>query len=423
MSSGAGFPINDLLRRKLQTGLTITTLTLSVASTLFLLQFSSRLGVGLASTTGSLTLGLISLLGQFMLFIGVLIFIIGAVLTSISVFLMMSQRTRDFALIKAAGCPNSLVGGYFMTELLIVTFIGTVLGIACGFLADFVVSQLVFSSYALPVFWYPILIFFTFFALAFFFGLRPILKASKFSAMEALSAVNYYGLTGETKHKPLSRRALTWRIALRSLYRRQSATIRIVFLLSTVFVLLTVSVAGGIIASETSLSSIESPIGKDTVAIAQESMISQYKVQLTKFSSHPTQQDAFNYSDPQRAIPETLIQQLKNLNTINTVDPRLVLYETVTERPGLSFGGSTNGTQFVGGQRQGQSIVMGVDPAVSVGSWSLNGRFFSNSTSFEAVIGDSIANTMYIRDLTRGINYFLTRCLKEYRLRMLIFRS
>ena len=44
--SSADFPANDLLGRRLQTSLTIVTLTLSVASTLFLLLFSSRLGLG-----------------------------------------------------------------------------------------------------------------------------------------------------------------------------------------------------------------------------------------------------------------------------------------------------------------------------------------------------------------------------------------
>ena len=78
--SSAGFPINDLLRRKLQTSLTVATLTLSVASTLFLLLFSRRLGLGLASATGTLTLGLTAIFSQFILFIGILIFVIGAVL-------------------------------------------------------------------------------------------------------------------------------------------------------------------------------------------------------------------------------------------------------------------------------------------------------------------------------------------------------
>jgi len=404
MSNSAGFPVNDLLRRKTQTGLTVTTLTLSVASTLFLLQFSSRLGLGLTSQTSTLTLGLTAVLGQFLLFTGVLIFIIGAVLTSISVFLMMSQRTRDFALIKAVGCPNSLVGGYFMTELLTVTLVSTILGIVFGFLADFVVAVLVFSSYILPILWYPILIFFTFFVLAFLFGLQPILKAAQLSALEALSPVTYFGLAEEAKHKPLSRRALTWRIALRSLYRRQTATVRIIFLLSTVFILLTVSVAGGIIAGDTSISSIEKPIGRDTLAIGQVAMINQFKLELEKFSQKTHENSDFNYSNQQYAIPYTLIEQLQTLNSVALVDPRLVLHEEVAEQPSIALGSSTADTYDVGGYRKGQSIVIGIDPALCSGSWTIKGRFLENNAITEAVVGDSIAETMYVPNFKEGIN-------------------
>jgi len=235
-----GFPINDLLRRKLQTSLTIATLTLSVTSTLFLLLFSNRLGSGIASAVGILTQGLGTILSQFILFIGVLIFVVGAVLTSFLAFLMMAQRTRDFGLIKAAGCPNNLVAGYFMTELLTTSLAGCVLGIALGFLMDYVSSNVVFSNYYLPNFWFALLVFVTFLVLSIVFGLQPIFKAVKMSPINALSPVNYYGLTVGTKHKALSRLGLTWRIASRSLFRRQSASIRIIILLSLVFILLTV---------------------------------------------------------------------------------------------------------------------------------------------------------------------------------------
>jgi len=54
----------------------------------------------------------------------------------------MKQRTRDFGLIKATGCPNSLVFGYFITELLIITFASCVLGVVFGFAADFAVTNI-----------------------------------------------------------------------------------------------------------------------------------------------------------------------------------------------------------------------------------------------------------------------------------------
>src|SRR3990172_5142628 len=131
--SETSFPVNDLLRRKLQTSLTVVSLTCSVASTLFLLLFSSRMGLGVISTAeATLTLGLSAVFSQFILFVGILIFVVGAVLTSFMVFLMMTQRTRDFGLIKAAGCPNDLVFGYYMTELLVLTAASCALGVVVG---------------------------------------------------------------------------------------------------------------------------------------------------------------------------------------------------------------------------------------------------------------------------------------------------
>ncbi len=180
--SKAAFPVNDLLRRKLQTSLTIATLTLSVASTLFLLLFSNRLGIGsYLSTTSTLTQGITTIFSQFIFFIGILVFAIGAVLTSFIAFLMMAQRTSDFGLIKAAGCPNSLVAGYFTTELLTTTLAGCVLGIGLGFLMDFGVAEYVFSAYHLPNFWFAPLVFVVFFVLALIFGVQPILKATRMS--------------------------------------------------------------------------------------------------------------------------------------------------------------------------------------------------------------------------------------------------
>ncbi len=403
--NSAGFPINDLTRRKLQTGLTILTLTLVVTSTLFLMLFSSRLGVGIiASTAGTMTLGLSAVFGQFIVFIGVLIFIIGAVLTSSMVFLMMSQRTRDFGLIKAAGCPNSLIGGYFMTELLTVTLVGCILGIAFGFLADFIVANLVFSGYSLPNFWSALFVFIVFFFLSAFFGLRPILNASKIPALQALSPINYYGLTETTKHKPLSKRAITWRISLRSLYRRQSAALRLVVLLSIAFVLLTVSIAGGTIANDTSISSIKQPVDTDTIAIGNSAMITQYKALLGNFSQ-PQETADFNYSSPQLTIPQTLIEQLSASNYVAKVDSRLVIEGTINEIPSASLGETSTSTNFVGGHRQRESIIVGVDPSSLAGSWSLKGAFFTNRSTYEAVIGDSIANTMFVADPQAKIEY------------------
>jgi len=400
--SKAAFPINDLLRRKLQTSLTIITLTLSVASTLFLLLFSSRLGFNAASAVGTLTQGLTTIFSQFILFIGVLIFAVGAVLTSFIAFLMMAQRTRDFGLIKAAGCPNGLVAGYFMTELITTTFAGCILGIALGFFIDYAAANVVFSAYQLPNFWFAPLVFVAFFVLSVVFGLQPILKAARMSPVKALSPVNYYGLTTTNKHKPLSRSGITWRIASRSLFRRQSATIRIVILLSIVFILLTVSVAGGIIASDTTTSWIQKTVNSDTIAIAHNSMGNQYKLLLSKFSGAKETGD-FNYSDPKLAIPEGVIGQLSALSSVSLVDSRLILKEHVNEISNFTVNPDTEQTYSVGDSRQGEAIVVGVNPENLSGTWFVQGRFLNANDDLEAVIGDSVAQAMFSPDPSKHI--------------------
>lgn len=395
MSSDAGFPIKDLFRRRLQTGLTTTTLSLSVASTLFLLLFSGHIGVGISSATGTFTLGLSTIFDQFILFMGILIFIVGAVLTSFTVYLMMAQRTRDFSLIKAAGCPNSLVAGYFMTELLTVTFLGCILGVAFGFLADFATAEVLFGGYLSPNWWFTPIVFVAFFILSLFFGLQPLLKASKTSPIRGLSQLNYYGLKiSSDKYTALTRSALTWRVASRSLFRRQSTTIRIVVLLSVVFILLTVSVAGGIIARDTTTSWVDQGVDGDTLVIAHKDMGKQYTLLLSKFSG-TLETSNFNYTDPKFTIPDIVIGQLNELPSLGSIDSRLVLYGHVQEISNFTIAPDSLQTLPVGDSREGDSVIIGLDPMRIENQMSIKGRFLNSNGTLEAVIGDSISQSMY----------------------------
>ncbi len=400
--SSAGFPINDLLRRRLQTGLTVATLALSVASTMFLLLFSSRLG-GLTSATDVFTVGINVLFSQFILFIGVLIFVVGAMLTSFIAFSMMAQRTRDFGLIKAAGCPNSLVAGYFMTELLATTLVGCGLGVLAGFLMDFGVSNYVFSSYKLPNLWSGPIVFVVFLVLAMVFGIWPLLKASRMSPIKALSPVTYHGLTPTAKHKPLSKSGITWSIASRSLLRRQSATFRIVVLLSIVFILLTVCIGGGVIAGGTTSAWVQDSVGKNTIAVSSGSMGNQYEQLLSKFSG-ASNTGGFDYSSQNLAIPNSVIMQLSALPNVDLVDSRLVLCGQIQEVANFTYDGDTGSVAYVGGNRTTNALVVGVNPAELTGTWNIEGRFFNGGDQYGAVVGDSVAQTIYTSDPNMGIS-------------------
>jgi ABC-type antimicrobial peptide transport system permease subunit len=215
--------------------------------------------------------------------------------------------------------------------------------------------------------------------------------------VEALSPVMYYGLSVGNKHKPVSSSGLIWRVALRSLFRRQSATIRIVVLLSIVFILLTVSVAGGIIASGTTKSWVQNTVDKDTIVIAHISMGNQYEMLLSKFSG-VSDTGAFNYLDSKLSVSETVVTQLNALPSVSLVDTRLVLEEHVKEVSNFAVDPDTERTFSVGGNRQGDALVIGVNPDKLAGSWFVQGRFLGANDDLEAVIGDSIAHLMYSPD-------------------------
>jgi hypothetical protein len=144
------------------------------------------------------------------------------------------------------------------------------------------------------------------FVLAIIFGIKPILNAVQLSPIKALSQVHYFGLTSAKKLKPLTRFGLTLKIASRSFFRRQSASVRIIILLSIIFVLLTVSIAGGIIANSTSKSWIENAVGANVVAIAHKSMGIRYMQLLGKFSGAKENVD-FTYIEPELAVPDRLL--------------------------------------------------------------------------------------------------------------------
>ncbi len=57
----------------------------------------------------------------------------------------------------------------------------------------------------------------------------------------------------------------------------------------------------------------------------------------------------------------------------------------------------------VGDSRQGDAIVIGVNPENLAGTWFVQGRFLNANDDLEAVIGDSVAQSMYSPDPSKGI--------------------
>lgn len=409
--SETSFPINDLLRRRFQTSLTIISLTLCVAATVYLLLFADNIGFEISlMVKDKLTAGFSTIFAPFISFVGILMVIAGAVVVSFMVFAMMSHRMRDIGLMKASGCPNDLVFGYFMTELLIVIlvsdFLGVILGILVNYASTGFFNFIGFQISQKPVdLWLILFAFIFFFVLALIFGIKPVFDSTKVEPTKAISPIHRLRLSKEPGFKVVSKSSFTTKIALRSLFRRRSATIRIILCLTTVFTLVTVAVAGGIIADQTTKGWAEGAIGRNIVLIAHKDVGSQYELLLSKF--YEAKEDlTFNYTREEYLMPEDILSQLDSVSGITDVEARLVLKTHAKEVQGIIFGETTGDIQTVGDSREGESLIIGVEPEKVLSKWFLEGEFLKKDQAQEALIGDSLAQTLFSMPLDQSIRLF-----------------
>jgi ABC-type antimicrobial peptide transport system permease subunit len=173
--------------------------------------------------------------------------------------------------------------------------------------------------------------------------------------------------------------------------------------LTAVFLLATVGIAGGIIADQTTKSWIEKAVGRDIVLIAHKDMCNQYKLLLSKFYE-AKKTSPINYTDEKYFISQGILNRLSSISNISDIDPRLVLEMHVEELEGYALVPGTADTYItVGDSHEGNSLVIGVEPANVLSESFLDGEFLRENRSREAVIGDSLAQGMFSVPLSQRI--------------------
>ena len=390
------FPIKDLVRRRLQSFLTVLNLAVCVGMTVFFILFGENLGAELSyATTGKLTVGLSAILSKFILIVVLLNSLAGVLVTSFLISIMISERVRDIGIMKAVGCLTDMVFAYFTTELSLITItgciLGTILGVTANSLSVWLLSTIGFRIQPKPTNpWILALTFFLFTSLSLVLGIRQIIKTIRIKPVDALSQI----FTLKTIHRSgswiPSKLGFAVKIALRSLVRRRSQTVQVAVCLSIILALMTLSICGGIVAKETNQKYIERAIGRDVVLIAELEMAEQYISLLSKFFES-NQAKKIDYLDQKYLIPDSLISNLGLINGITKVDSRLITETTIYEYPTVIPDPEDPDRYItIGDHRTCRVTAIGVDPNQVVNDWLVLGEKLQEMDSNSALIGDSV---------------------------------
>jgi len=107
--------------------------------------------------------------------------------------------------------------------------------------------------------------------------------------------------------------------------------------------------------------------------------------------------------DEKLSISDAILQQLNTIPGIANVDARLILKGHVQEVRNFTIDPETLATIPVGDNREGDALIVGVDPQKVTGTWFTQGKFLKAEDAWEAVIGDSIAQTVFSQPLVQSI--------------------
>jgi ABC-type antimicrobial peptide transport system permease subunit len=410
--SEISFPLKDLTRRKTQTALVVLGLTITTATTIFLLVFGCSLGfeITFLAIGGRLTSGFYNIFAQFIIFVLFLNLLTGPIITSFLMHQVMSGRMRDIGVMKASGCLSGSISAIFVTELSLLVFLSTVIGIAFGVVAYYSSKSFLSASgfsISQPLNIGAILIISVILVVfSHIFGILPIRKASKAKPIEAMSPLYRLGTTVSVGKNIPSRLGFTFKVAVRTMFRRKFATVQAILCLTLVLTLTTVTVAGGMVANETTIGYAERAIGRDIVIIGHTTITEHYTTLLSQFFENKELKQ-IDYLNPEFHISGSLIAKLNSISGVDKVDSRLILETDVREIPGIILDPQDQTTPvMVGSNRVEKALILGVEPENVVNDWLITGRKLQKDDQKSILIGDSLAASIFDYPFNQTLKVF-----------------
>jgi ABC-type antimicrobial peptide transport system permease subunit len=164
-----------------------------------------------------------------------------------------------------------------------------------------------------------------------------------------------------------------------------------------------VTVAGGMIANQTTTSYVERAIGRNIVIVGHPAITERYVSLLSQFFEEK-ELNQIDYLRSEFLISESLVSKLEATQGINAVDPRLILETSVHEVPGI-VPDPVEQTEaiIIGDSRSDEALILGVNPERVVNDWLIFGRKLGENDQDATMIGDSLAVNMFDNAFNQSI--------------------
>jgi len=418
--SKTDFAIKDFTRKKEQTYPYILIITFIIAVAVFLIYFTSSLGLNQVSLSflGSETTnnelffsGSINMVySQFNTFIITLLLVLTFTVVVVITTTLVITKKRDIAIMKALGTLPGNLYGFYLIECYIIFLIGFLLGLVLGLIS--------FGAFATVMFFLnvPIIIQIDFFYIPILFlsclvgiflvtgyKLRKIGNENIIKSFSKDIRFDYDASAGLT-FLPLwlSKRGFNLKTAIVNTVRRRGEYRRYILIFTIIFMIIFTLGLGTIVLNNSTQEWIHRAQGDNIVVIGHEDTVDYYSKMYEMFSDPTIEitRNDIDFTDSKYLFNLTDIDGINNIDEIEKVDERLIAFCDAEELDGYHYlvrdNVSESGYEIVGQQRTGTFPVMGVNNEKIIQNFEMEGRFPNDlDAELNITIGDGLAYNFF----------------------------
>jgi ABC-type antimicrobial peptide transport system permease subunit len=403
-----GFAARSLRRRGFHSYLAFLGMTLTVATTTFLLllgqDLASRLGVDSSMRS---TFGISWLIFAYLVLALGLIGIVGLLSTSYLVSSMISQRMRDIGVIKAAGALPRRLLSYVTFEALVVIFSSCLVGGLSALLIYYSWSWPSVSLFkqvgpianagATILIVIPLISFLLSYMVA-SFRVRRIVGSSSVNAISKQLS----NLDLKTLGKPLRIKRLgsAFNLATRNVSRDRGFN-RTLLSVGICICLSMIVLSGALVSADTSASYVVRAMPPNVLIVANSNFYNQYVSLATSFS-RTAPLSSIDYTNASYVITPQNASAFRSIRGVETVDTRLITISSITGFVKAHFAsnqdtGENINTQIIPEVDTGtaQALIVGINATSTIGDWYTSDGFLQSSDAqYTMITGDSLVGNI-----------------------------